>query len=129
MAKVSAKKSSTPKAPKHAGYRVYRITDSLRSAVTTKREVTNTTNKAIIEAAVAEKLPIILQTLVGLGLTAKVGQAKRPARWQVSDDTLGALRVASAQCGIPATKLLMASLALLCGDAPKTRKERKAGAK
>jgi hypothetical protein len=104
-------------------FRTYRITDALRQAVIALRQATNTTNKAIVEAAVTEKLPVVLQGLAALGLTGKPNEVKRPARWQIGEGTLGALKVASAQAGLPAAMLLLASLSLLCADAPrKTRK-------
>ena len=73
-------------------YRVYRISESLRKAIKTKREKHNVNTKAVLDAAVTEALPKIVKALhsVGLGPQGKV----RPARWQVDDNLLSALKVA-----------------------------------
>ncbi len=126
--KVRAAKAPKVQETKHSGYRVYRPDDQLREAIKAKREATNTTNKAVIEAAITEKLPVLVSGLASLALTARVGAKRRPARWQVSDDVLGALKVAAAQTGLPQSTLLMAALSLTCETTPKARKT-KGGAK
>ena len=93
-------------------YRVYRISESLRKAIKTKREKHNVNTKAVLDAAVTETLPKIVKALhsVGLGMTGKV----RPTRWQVDGNLLGALRVASKQTSVPASRLLVAAVTILC---------------
>ena len=92
-------------------YRVYRISENLRKAVTTKRESQNVPTKAVLDAAVTACLPKVVKALqsISLGPQSKA----RPVRWPVDDELLGALRVASKQTGIPANRLLLASIAML----------------
>jgi hypothetical protein len=95
-------------------FRVYRMSEATRKSLKTTREKHNVTTKAVLDGAVSDKLPRIVAALkaVGLGpLPAKV----RPARLPVDDELLGALKVASAQTGVPASRLLIASLTLFCG--------------
>jgi hypothetical protein len=131
MAKKIQATKTAAKAPKgeakNAGWRVYKIDDGLRSAIQRKRASTDCCTRELIECAITEKLPVLVSGLAALGLTAKVGAKRRPARWNVSDETLGALRVASAQTGLAASRLLEAALTLLCSEAPKTRKSSKKG--
>ena len=57
--------------------RVYSVPENLREAIKIKRAQTDTTNAAVIEAAVTEKLPVILQGLAGLGLTGRMRRTSR----------------------------------------------------
>jgi hypothetical protein len=92
-------------------YRVYRISEGLRKAVIAKREAENCPTKAVLDAAVTSCLPKIVKALttISLGPQSKA----RPVRWPVDDELLGALRVAAKQTGVPASRLLLASLAML----------------
>jgi hypothetical protein len=93
-------------------YRVYRLPEDLRKRVKIKREKHNVTFQAVIEASTLESLPKIVATLktIGFGFDGK----KRPARLPMTDSHLDALKVASKQTGIPASRLLLAALALTC---------------
>lgn len=93
-------------------FRVYRLPENLRKQVKAKREKHNVTLQSVIEAATTESLPKIVAALKANGL-GFAGQ-KRPARLPMTDATIGALKVASKQCGIPASQLLLAALALTC---------------
>jgi hypothetical protein len=92
-------------------YRVYRLTEPLRKQMKAKREKFNATNAQVITAAIDEGLPKLVLELKKLGLTGIEGK-KRPARLPMNDSNLAALRQASKQTGIPASKLLLLSLAL-----------------
>ena len=92
-------------------YRVYRPTEQLRKALVAKREACNVRTVDVLNGAVSESLPLVVQGIRDLGLWSGRSK-KRPARWPVDDELLGALRVASRQTGVPASKLLMASLTL-----------------
>ncbi len=93
-------------------YRVYRIDESVRKAVAAKRKSANVPTKAVLDAAVTDALPKIVKALNAVGLSMAKGKT-RPVRWPVDEELLGALKVASAQTGIPACRLLVATL-LLC---------------
>lgn len=127
--KVQAVKAPKDDTKRSAGFRVYHIDDGLRSAIQRKRAQANVCTREIIQAAITEKLPVILQGLSQLGLTAKVGQKKRPFRAQIADSDLSALKLASAQCGLAQSTILLAAIGLLCSDAPKAKAGRKGGAK
>jgi hypothetical protein len=131
MAKAAkaTKKSATIKIDRKPGYRVYRVPVSLKKAIASKRDEANITNAELISSAVTGSLPVVVEALLDAGLSARVGAERKPARWQVGDDTLDCLRVASAQVGVPASALLEACLTLTCQTTTKTRKTRKAGAK
>jgi hypothetical protein len=102
-------------------YRVYRLGEGLRAAVKARRIEANVPLRAVLEAAVSDKLPILVQGLAALGITGKPQEKRRPARLPMSDSLLGALTVASKQTGLPACQLLLASLGLLCGDGAKAK--------
>ena len=93
-------------------YRVYYLPENLRKQLKAKREKHNITVQAVIEAATTESLPKIVATLktMGLGFDGK----KQVARLPMTDATLGAFKVASKQTGIPASRLLLAALSLIC---------------
>lgn len=93
-------------------YRVYRLPENLRKQVKMKREKANVNLQSVIEAATIESLPKIVAGLKGLSLG--FDGKKRPARLPMTDATLGCLKVASKQTGIPASRLLLAALSLTC---------------
>jgi hypothetical protein len=93
-------------------YRVYRLPEDLRKRVKAKREKANVNLQSVIEAATTESLPKIVAGLKGLSLS--FDGKKRPARLPMTDATLGCLKVASKQTGIPASRLLLAALSLTC---------------
>jgi hypothetical protein len=98
-------------------FRVYRINESLRKAVRAKREAQNVPTKAVLDAAVTAALPKVVKALQSVGFGMSKGKV-RPVRWPVDLELLGALAVASKQVGgIPANKLLLASLVLFCKGA------------
>src|ERR1700752_2667144 len=86
-------------------FRVIRIADSLRDAIKTTRDARETTNAALIEAAVNGHLEDLTTALQALGFEAD-DVPKRPARYQISDELQGELREASEAVNIPATQLL-----------------------
>ncbi len=94
-------------------YRVYRIPEPLRKAIKAKREAHNVTTRDVLEGAVSESLPKVVAALHGVGFRMAKGPV-RPVRWPVGDEEglLGSLAVASKQTGIPASRLLLASVAL-----------------
>ena len=99
------------KSAKVVKYRVYRIDESLRSAVTRKRTAENVTTKTILDTAVTACLPKLVKTITSV--MKPQGKATRPCRWPVDEELLGALRVASKVTGVPASRLLLASVAML----------------
>ena len=94
-------------------YRVYRIDERTRKAVAAYRNTHNISTKNVLDGAVSESLPKVVAALQKAGFRMTKGQC-RPVRWPVGDDEelLGALKVASSQTGIPASRLLLASLTL-----------------
>ena len=96
-------------------YRVYRLPEDLRKRVKAKREKAGINLQSVIEAATTESLPKIVAALKANGL-GFAGQ-KRPARLPMTDTTLGCLKVASKQTGIPASRLLLAAFSLTCKGA------------
>jgi hypothetical protein len=86
-------------------FRVIRIANSLRDAIKTTRDARETTNAALIEAAVNENLEDLTTALQALGFESDE-VPKRPARYQISDELQAELRQASEAVNIPATQLL-----------------------
>ena len=86
-------------------FRVIRIADSLRDAIKTTRDARETTNAALIEAAVNGNLEDLTTALQALGFESD-DVPKRPARYQISDELQSELRQASDTVNIPATQLL-----------------------
>jgi hypothetical protein len=88
------------------------MTEDLRKRVRTKREKNSVSLRVVIETATSESLPKLVAQLKGLhlGFDGK----RRPARLPMTDATIGCLKVASKQTGIPASRLLLASLSLTC---------------
>jgi hypothetical protein len=86
-------------------FRVIRIADSLRDAIKQARDARETTNAALIEAAVNGNLEDLTTALQALGFEAD-DAPKRPARYQISDELQAELRHASEAVNVPATQLL-----------------------
>jgi len=105
---------------KNEGYRVYQLPEATRRQLKATRLRHNVTNKAVLDGAVTKELPKIVATLKKLGLCPL--QKTRSSRLQVDADLLGALRTGAAQTGVPASRLLVASLGLFCHNETKGRK-------
>ena len=90
-------------------FRVIRIADSLRDAIKQARDTRETTNAALIEAAVNGNLQDLTTVLQSLGFDPD-DVPKRPARYQISDPLQAELREASEAVNIPATQLLTVCL-------------------
>jgi hypothetical protein len=95
-------------------YRVYDLPEGLRAKLRTKRTKTAATMSEIVQTATADSLPKLVVALRELGF--RPSGKTRPARLPMTDDSIRKLKRASKQTGLPACRLLLASLALACGD-------------
>jgi hypothetical protein len=92
-------------------YRVYRVSDQLRSAIKTRRTKFNATTTQVLSEAIDVALPKVVASLKQLGFGFE-GTKKRPIRFPLSDNILSALAQASKQTGVHQTQLLTAALHL-----------------
>ena len=105
---------------KTEGFRVYHLPETTRRQLKQVRVKHNVRNQDVLLSAVTKELPKIVATLKKLGIRPL--QKTRPARLAVDADLLGALRVGSAQTGVPASRLVAACLGLFCHNETKGRK-------
>ena len=105
---------------KNECYRVYRLPETSRRSLKATGSSTTSRIRPCWMSAVTKELPKIVATLKKLGIRPL--QKTRPARLQVDADLLGALRVGSAQTGVPASRLVAACLGLFCHNETKGRK-------
>ena len=89
-------------------YRVYRISESLRKQMKTKREKHRVTTFDIIQNGIDEGLPKIVSAVKGLGFGFE--GKRRAARFPLNESALSALKLAAKQTGIDQSKLLLAAL-------------------
>jgi len=94
-------------------YRVYDLPESLRTKLKAKRTKAAATTSEIIQTAMAESLPIIVDALKQTGFSFD-GEPTRPARLPMTDMCVRELKNASKETGIPVSRLLLACLALTC---------------
>lgn len=95
-------------------YRVYDLPEGLRAKLRTKRTKAAATTSQIVQMATADCLPKLVVALRELGF--RPGGKTRPARLPMTDDCIRKLKRASKKTGMPACRLLLASLALVCDD-------------
>jgi hypothetical protein len=109
-------------------YRVVKVPDSLLIAMRTARDQSKTTNAHFLADAVNVHLPGLVAELQRLGFGTR-GESLRAARLPFSDEcgTIGQLKDASENVGLPATKLLELCLtaAVRPPEEPKRRRGRK----
>jgi len=97
-------------------YRVYDLPESLRTKLKAKRTRAAATTSQIVQMALAESLPKIVEALMQTGFSFD-GEPRRPARIPMTDLCAKKLKKASMETGIPVSRLLLASLLLTCdGD-------------
>lgn len=100
-------------------YRVYRIEESLRSAMKAARAKQGLTVATFLSRAVRSELPSLVKQLQALGIRPKA--KGRPARLPMADDLLDLLREASQETAIPASFLLQACLNVAVSRKPAKR--------
>lgn len=96
-----------------SGYRVVRISETLRETLRSRRIATGQTVRAFMAEAIEHELPSLVVALDELGISAEVGSAGRPSRLPISARGLATLRTAAETVGLPASLLLRISLARL----------------
>lgn len=97
-------------------YRVYDLPESLRTKLKTKRAKAAATMSEVVQAAMVDSLPKIVDALNRTGFSSD-GEPTRPARIPLTDACIRELKHASKETGIPVTRLLLACLTLTCdGD-------------
>lgn len=94
-------------------YRVYDLPESLRTKLKARRTKAAATTCQIVQAALAESLPKVVDALKQTGFSFD-GEATRPARIPMTDACVRELKNASKETGIPVSRLLLACLALTC---------------
>jgi hypothetical protein len=100
-------------------FRVYKCDDRLLKAIRSKRDANGVSNAEFLGLAVSQGLPHVVDALHRVGLSMGRGKAKK-VKWPVDSELLGCLRVASKQTGgIPASRLLMAALAVVVSKGTK----------
>ena len=95
-------------------YRVHRLPEKLRTAVTKKRKQFDLKLYEFISCAVEHELPSLIRDAEKLELPGNPGPDWRPARLPFTDPLLAQLKKASEATGIPASRLFLASLARAC---------------
>ena len=97
-------------------YRVFDLPESLRTKLKAKRAKAAATTSEIVQMALAESLPKIVEAHMQTGFSYD-GEPRRPARIPMTDLCAKNLKKASKETGIPVSRLLLASLLLTCdGD-------------
>lgn len=94
-------------------YRVYDLPESLRTKLKAKRTKAEATTSEIVQMALTESLPKIVEALTQTGFSFD-GESRRPARIPMTEDCVRELKHASKETGIPVSRLLLACLALTC---------------
>ena len=109
-------------------YRVVKVPDSLLVAMRTARDQSKTTNAHFLAAAVNVHLPGLVAELQRLGFGTRGESLRQPDYpFPTRCATLGQLKEASENVGLPATKLLELCLtaAVRPPEEPKRRRGRK----
>jgi hypothetical protein len=97
-------------------YRVFDLPESLRTKLKAKRAKVAATTSEIVQTALAESLPKIVDGLKQTGFSFD-GEPRRPARIPITEACAHELKLASKETGVPVSRLLLACLALSCdGD-------------
>ena len=94
-------------------YRVYDLPESLRAKLKAKRTKVEATTSEVVQTALAESLPRIVDALKQKGF-AFDGEPRRPARIPMTEACARELKHASKETGIPVSRLLLACLVLTC---------------
>ena len=94
-------------------YRVYDLPESLRTKLKAKRTKAAATTSEVVQMALAESLPKIVEALMQTGFSFD-GEPRRPARIPMTDTCIRELKNASKETGIPVSRLLLACLVLTC---------------
>ena len=94
-------------------YRVYELPESLRTKLKAKRTKAAATTSEVVQTAMAESLPKIVEALKQTGFSFD-GEPRRPARIPMTDLCAKNLKKASKETGVPVSRLLLACLALTC---------------
>ena len=94
-------------------YRVYELPESLRTKLKAKRTKAAATTSEIVQMALAESLPKIVEALMQTGFSFD-GEPRRPARIPMTEACVRELKHASKETGVPVSRLLLACLALTC---------------
>jgi hypothetical protein len=94
-------------------YRVFELPESLRTKLKAKRTKASATTSEVVQTAMAESLPKIVEALKETGFSFD-GEATRPARIPMTDLCAKKLKKASKETGVPVCRLLLASLLLTC---------------
>ena len=94
-------------------YRVFDIPESLRTKLKAKRTKAAATTSEVVQTAMAESLPKIVEALKQTGFSFD-GEPRRPARIPMTDLCAKNLKKASKETGVPVSRLLLACLALTC---------------
>ncbi len=94
-------------------YRVFDLPESLRTKLKAKRAKAAATTSEIVQMALAESLPKIVEALMQTGFSFD-GEPRRPARIPMTDLCAKNLKKASKETGVPVSRLLLASLLLTC---------------
>lgn len=109
-------------------YRVFKLPESLLTAMREKRDEVETTNVRFLADAVDSHLPRLIEELRRLGFGVHGGD-QQVARLPLSDEsaTLSLLREAAETVGLPATKLVELCLAAAVQprETPKRRRRRR----
>jgi hypothetical protein len=118
---------SSPKAIAQAGnWRVFKIDESLRSAMKSAREKEGQTVAEFLESSLDNHLPQLIESLQALGVQ-KSGKS-RPARLPMTRGNLNLLKKSAIATGLDQSQLLLACLRLASKAQP-AKRGRKAGAK
>lgn len=94
-------------------YRVFDLPESLRTKLKAKRQEAEATTSEIVQMALAESLPKIVEALMQTGFSFD-GEPRRPARIPITEACAKNLKKASKETGVPVSRLLLASLLLTC---------------
>ena len=105
-------------------YRVFKLPESLLTAMREKRDEVETTNVRFLADAVDSHLPRLIEELRRLGFGVHGGD-QQMARLPLSDEsaTLSLLREAAETVGLPATKLV--ELCLVAAVQPHSKPKRR----
>jgi hypothetical protein len=109
-------------------FRVWKLTPEARAAIKSLRGTKQLdTNKDVLDAACANTLPRIVESLLNIGCSSLVAK-KQTFRLGMSPSTMAALKDASEATGQDVSALFLLCVNALVTDAPKARKTQK-GAK
>ena len=109
-------RQTAPRSPEdEAGdlrYRVWKIDQGLKEAVTEKRNQQNTTIRDFVRDSVQQELPALVEALGELGIAIGDASSIGPVRWPMEEATMSALRQASTWTGLDQSQLIVACLRL-----------------